>query len=199
MILNKIVLWIGLIIAIAFSRDNPFDPLIVPKDSIRPYYGETKVFDEAEIKLPSSARLIKKIEVTYQNIDGSIETQSIDVSGKIDWKMPIKISQILEKEEINKITQKDDISTESNNIYIKYDGELLKDFIIKDHDGSRIVLDFEKNMKYYKTNKIILDKPYFKSIRYGLHSNFIRIVVELDGSYVYNIKKLQNGVAINVQ
>lgn len=193
------IIWLGLIVVSVFGRDNPFDPIIVPKDSVRPYYGETSVFDEAEIRLPSSARLIKKVEITYQNIDGSIESQSIDVSGKIDWRMPLKVSQILQETNTSRITKTEDISVESNNIYIKYEGKLLRDFIIKDHDKSRLVLDFEKNIKYYKTNKIILDKPYFKSVRYGLHNDFLRIVIELDGSYIYNIKEMQNGIAINVQ
>lgn len=197
--MNKSILWLGLIVVISFGRDNPFDPLIVPKDSIRPYYGETSVFNKAEINLPSSARLIKKVEITYQNIDGSIEKQSIDVSGRIDWRMPLTISQIFKENDSNKITKKEDITIEDNKIYIKYEGKLLQDFVIKEQDKYKIVLDLEKNMKYYKLNKIILDKPYFKAVRYGLHDNFLRIVIELDGSYIYNIKQMENGILINVQ
>ncbi|RDU57576.1 AMIN domain-containing protein [Helicobacter sp. MIT 99-5507] len=195
--MKKSILFFGLIVSILQCRDNPFDPIVVPKDSVRPYYGETSVFDKAEITLPSSARLIKKIEVTYQNIDGSIEKKNIDVSGRIDWRMPLTISQILNEENTNKITKTQDITIENNKLSLKYEGKLLRDFIMK--EPNRIVLDFSKNLKYYKTNKIILNKPYFKSLKYGLHDDFLRIVIELDGSYIYNIKQMQNGITIDVQ
>lgn len=195
--MKKSILFFGLIVSILQCRDNPFDPIVVPKDSVRPYYGETSVFDKAEITLPSSARLIKKIEVTYQNIDGSIEKKNIDVSGRIDWRMPLTISQILNEENTNKITKTQDITIENNKLSLKYEGKLLRDFIMK--EPNRIVLDFSKNLKYYKTNKIMLNKPYFKSLKYGLHDDFLRIVIELDGSYIYNIKQMQNGITIDVQ
>lgn len=195
--MKKSILFFGLIVSILQCRDNPFDPIVVPTDSVRPYYGETSVFDKAEITLPSSARLIKKIEVTYQNIDGSIEKKNIDVSGRIDWRMPLTISQILNEENTNKITKTQDITIENNKLSLKYEGKLLRDFIMK--EPNRIVLDFSKNLKYYKTNKIILNKPYFKSLKYGLHDDFLRIVIELDGSYIYNIKQMQNGITIDVQ
>lgn len=79
-----------------FSREDPFVPLVTPKESMRPYYGETRVFDREEITLPSNARLIKKVEVTYQNIDGSIEKKSLDLSGRIDWRLPLVLSQTLD-------------------------------------------------------------------------------------------------------
>lgn len=201
-----------------FSRDDPFVPLIVPKDSIRPYYGESSVFEKEEIRLPSNARLIKKIAITYQNIDGSIETKSIDVSGRIDWRMPILISQIFNNKDYKNSNLEDSSKTpkstkissaskniaknsiykvENNNLFIEYDGDLLRSFIMKNPD--RIVLDFALNLKYYKKNKIILNKPYFKTIRYGLHSDFIRIVVELDGSYIYKTSKINNGLLVNVE
>lgn len=195
--MKKSILFFGLIVSILQCRDNPFDPIVVPKDSVRPYYGETSVFDKAEITLPSSARLIKKIEVTYQNIDGSIEKKNIDVSGRIDWRMPLTISQILNEENTNKITKTQDITIENNKLSLKYEGKLLRDFIMK--EPNRIVLDFSKNLKYYKANKVILNKPYFKSLKYGLHDDFLRIVIELDGSYIYNIKQMQNGITIDVQ
>ncbi|RAX54657.1 hypothetical protein CCY99_02520 [Helicobacter sp. 16-1353] len=201
---KRIIFCIMLFVSLLFSRDDPFVPLVVPKDSIRPYYGETSVFDKEEISLPSNARLIKKIEITYQNIDGSIETKSVAVSGKIDWRMPLVVSQILDKPiSTNTTLDSKDSSManvykiDNNNIFIAYEGKLLRDFIMKNPD--RIVLDFDINMKYYKKNKIDINNPYFTSIKYGLHDDFLRIVVELDGSYIYDIKQTQNGVNINVK
>ena len=63
----------------------------------------------------------------------------------------------------------------------------------------RIVLDFEINKKYYKKNRYIINQPYFKRLRYGLHTSFLRIVLELDGNYVYELEKRADGVKINVK
>lgn len=255
------------------AREDPFTPMITPKDSIRPYYGETSVFDKAQIEFPSSARLIKKIEVTFQNIDGSIQTKSIAVRGRIDWRTPLLISQVLNKNQIAKVQNTDTIpphkpaktmvkavdipsksqSIESDikdkqkdssqtsakeaptstqntldsnksmpdsttkamqksksqagkfsaykvdgkSIFIAYQGNLKKHYIMQ--NPYRIVMNFEINKKYYKKNSYNINAPYFTRLRYGLHTHFLRIVLELDGNYVYNLEKLAGGVRINVE
>ena len=312
--MKKFVLIVALC-SIAFAREDPFTPVIVPKDSIRPYYGETSVFDSAQIEFPSSARLIKKIEVTFQNIDGSIQTRSVAARGRIDWRMPLLISQVLNKNQIAKVKSADSkpptpspkptktmvkavdipsketivrenedsaremrisggsavnsnatnatdssvnnknivaqdlgdsnkdlakntqdsqvqviskprqIRTDSaqdstkkarktpdsrpnankstqyfvdgNSIFIAYQGNLKRHYIMQ--NPYRIVLDFEINKKYYKKNSYVINAPYFKRLRYGLHTTFLRIVVELDGSYVYDLEKRRDGVKINVK
>lgn len=296
----KNILWILVAVCGVFSlsiaREDPFTPVVVPKDSIRPYYGETSVFDSAQIEFPSSARLIKKIEVTFQNIDGSIQTRSVAARGRIDWRMPLLISQVLNKNQIAqvknidnktpppspkpkktmvkavdipidnesketitresedsaremrisgdslsdsqsltntdspKIAQVKDIapqvqiiskprdtakksaqdsaksprqsksvpySVNGNSIFISYAGGLKRHYIMQ--NPYRIVMDFEINKKYYKKNSYAINKPYFKRLRYGLHTHFLRIVLELDGSYVYTLEKRTDGVTINVQ
>lgn len=301
----KNILWILVAVCGVFSlsiaRDDPFTPVVVPKDSIRPYYGETSVFDSAQIEFPSSARLIKKIEVTFQNIDGSIQTRSVAARGRIDWRMPLLISQVLNKNQIMQVKNidnktpppspkpkktmvkavdipidnesKETITRESedsaremrisgdslsdsqgltstdspkiaqvkdttpqvqiiskpreidsaqnvakgvskstsrqspskstpysvngNSIFISYGGGLKRHYIMQ--NPYRIVMDFEINKKYYKKNSYTINKPYFKRLRYGLHTHFLRIVLELDGSYVYTLEKRTDGVTINVQ
>lgn len=289
------------VFSLSIAREDPFTPVVVPKDSIRPYYGETSVFDSAQIEFPSSARLIKKIEVTFQNIDGSIQTRSVAARGRIDWRMPLLISQVLNKNQIMqvknidnktpppspkpkktmvkavdipidnesketitresedsaremrisgdslsdsqsstntdspKIAQVKDIapqvqiiskpretdsarnvaksvskstsrqsqsksapySVNGNSIFISYAGGLKRHYIMQ--NPYRIVMDFEINKKYYKKNSYAINKPYFKRLRYGLHTHFLRIVLELDGSYVYTLEKRTDGVTINVQ
>lgn len=215
--------------SVAFAREDPFVPLIVPKDSVRPYYGETSVFDKQEITLPSNARLIKKIDITYQNIDGSIETKSVAVSGRVDWRMPLVVSQVLNPSlRKAKDSSKDSVrdstpqtarvsqtasapssanaivsvnsqayKIDGNRIFIAYEGDLKRHFIMK--NPNRIVLDFDKNIKYYHNNRIRINEPYFTALKYGLHSGFLRIVVHLDGSYVYNVAQSANGVTISVE
>lgn len=334
MILKKFVLFT--ICCIAFAREDPFTPVVVPKDSIRPYYGETSVFDTAQIEFPSSARLIKKIEVTFQNIDGSLQTRSVAVRGRIDWRMPLVISQVLDKKQISQMKNSDKISkpkaqnTESknaesketitresadtaramrisgdfvensqaqdlpsqmpqvpqkprivaqnpskkaqqntqimvqeqdlkldietalssidsqdlaqdspqnlqdstqtshqsanprqdlsqnpattsqqkssksipysvngNSIFIGYKGALRRHYIMQ--NPYRIVLDFELNTNFHYKNSYNINTPYFKRLRYGLHTDFLRAVLELDGSYMYDLEKLNDGVKIDVK
>ena len=310
--MKKIILIVAILgfYSVLSAREDPFTPVVVPKDSIRPYYGETSVFDTAQIEFPSSARLIKKIEVTFQNIDGSIQTRSVAARGRIDWRMPLLISQVLNKNQIAKVktidnktpppshkptktmvkavdipvdsketivresedsardmrisggavdlvagnskdskqenvmiiaqdssdnstkTKQDStqetskphqIRTDSvrdstrkaqntqdsrlsksapysvngNSIFIAYQGNLKRHYIMQ--NPYRIVLDFEINKKYYKKNRYIINQPYFKRLRYGLHTSFLRIVLELDGNYVYELEKRADGVKINVK
>ncbi|MGX2981921.1 AMIN domain-containing protein [Helicobacter sp. 23-1045] len=307
-----------------WAREDPFTPIISPKDSIRPYYGETSVFDSAKIEFPSSARLIKKIEVTFQNIDGSLQTKSIAVSGRIDWQTPLLITQVLNKKERDALSnienktpppapknkmvkdinlpikdvakevkiaessgqkvdsaKKDstnppkiaeskldsapkstknalDSTNKSKNppslaegdrgwvksqnppkiaeskldsaksardsanqnpktsqnlpqksakftpykvnnksIFIAYQGRLKRHFFMQ--NPARIVMDFEINKQFYKRNFYTLDSPHFKRLKYGLHTGFLRIVLELNGSFVYELGVRPDGVQINVK
>lgn len=223
----KKIVCLLILCSILFSRDDPFSPLITPKDSIRPYYGEREFFNSARITFPSTARLIKKIEVTFQNIDGSLETKSIPLSGKIDWQYPLVLSHITnamdtasedfkpnkiiessidskdsKKQDSKATTKKSKTSTKyyeisGNNILLKYKGNLKRHFIMQ--NPYRIVLDFTQSGKHFDTTKIDINKPYFKTLRYGIHTDFIRIVLELDGSYIYEVSKKDNGVLINVK
>lgn len=310
----KKILWILVaIFSLCGAREDPFTPLIVPKDSIRPYYGETSVFDSAQIEFPSSARLIKKVEVTFQNIDGSIQTRSVAVRGRIDWRTPLLISQVLSKNQIaqvksidNKtpppspdkpkktmvksvdipldtVESKETITRESaesaremriggksardfgradsskgnsidstknaqnlaqksdskpqvriiskprqvadstqkmahdstkstpkprksafvpytidgKSIFITYGGGLKRHYIMQ--NPYRIVMDFEISKKDYRKNSYAINAPYFTRLRYGLHTHFLRIVLELDGNYVYNLEQRVGGVRINVE
>jgi hypothetical protein len=47
----------------------------------------------ATIAISSQARVIKKVTVEFKNLDGSIESKSIDLDNAIDWHLPLFISQ----------------------------------------------------------------------------------------------------------
>lgn len=305
--MNRILILMLALLSVLTARNDPFTPTIVPEDSIRPYYGESSVFDTAKIEFPSTARLIKKIEVTFQNLDGSIETKSVRLSGRIDWQKPLLVTQVLSKNQryaLSNIENKmpppapknnmvKDInvpldgkeiavknaesSAESNKksakksldsakeekildfakpqnlapdsapkdsapstkadikastqakkpaksqnlaksqtppksqnlakftpykingkrIIITYNGALKRHFVMQ--NPYRIVMDFEINKKFYKQNRYTLDSPHFKRLKYGLHTKFLRIVLELNGSYVYDLGVLVDGVQIDVK
>ncbi|MEA1955259.1 MAG: AMIN domain-containing protein [Campylobacterota bacterium] len=47
----------------------------------------------AAISLPSTARTIEKVTVTYKTLNGAIEEKSIELGNSVDWHLPIFISQ----------------------------------------------------------------------------------------------------------
>lgn len=236
----KNILYLLVLCTFLFGRDDPFVPLIEPDSSVRPYYGEKDYFHSAEMTFPDTARLIKKIEVTFQNIDGSIETKSIPVSGKIDWQSPLIITHNPKEDTITNVPLvKEEVKTEEsigeskdsttnnttnttdkkqetkqdskkqpeymkyyeiltkNDILIKYQGTLKKHFIM--NNPYRIVLDFSSGDRNFNKSKIVIDKSPFKALKYGIHKDFVRIVLEIDGSYSYKVSQNERGILVNVK
>lgn len=71
-------------------------------------------------------------------------------------------------------------------ILIKTYNSLLREFSLK--NPNRIVLDFKTN--YVLKNKIFNTKTdYVESIYSGVHKNFYRLVIRLDGIYDYDVVK----------
>ncbi|WP_458700363.1 AMIN domain-containing protein [Sulfurospirillum sp. 1307] len=212
--MNKYLLYIALIFSPLIARENPFVPVdtsisasTITKDSIED-------FDNVKVNLPSSARILKSIELNYQNLDGSIESKKVDIDKKIDWhdtlilkkyntnevmiKTKSKIPTQKMKEQKQVINFKDIISFEikSNQIQIKTKDKKLRDFMVA--NPYKIVLDFKKELSFYtKIYKLNLKK--FKSIAIGKHSGYYRVAIELDGQYIYKIKKSDEGYLITLE
>lgn len=187
---------IFIFVNILIARDDPFTPNIAPYNKKLPYYGIDSVFNSIDITLPSSARLIKKVDITYQNIDGSIEIKSVPLSGKIYWQYPLRLSQI-KNDNRSQSARGNRYIINDNTIKIFYKGQLKRHFPMVNPD--RIVLDFDINMSFYKKNPINLNTKYFSKIKYGLHDSFLRIVLQTNGRYIYDIKKDKDGLLISVK
>lgn len=77
------------------ARENPF----LPPDKNPKQHQTTnieparRILSSAQIPLPSTARLVKKVTVEYQNLDGSIERKTIPLEDEIDWHYPLVITQ----------------------------------------------------------------------------------------------------------
>ena len=69
------------------ARLNPFNHEVTPvnipitNNSIK----TPEDFQKAIFSLPRSARVLETIEVTYQNVDGSVETKRIILNKKVNW------------------------------------------------------------------------------------------------------------------
>ena len=116
----KIVVLIVLFFYTLQARENPFF-----FDSSLKQFPYTSNSDKnlpplkrAAITLPSKARIIEKVTVSYKTLDGSVEEKSIILGNSIDWHLPIFISQsigLLFSSVINCVYRR------SNNVYPKVD------------------------------------------------------------------------------
>ncbi len=199
------------------ARENPFFPAQGEKDI--PYTSNkiktSSPLKRSSISLPSSARNIKKVTITYENLDASIETKSIELDNSIDWHLPIFISQnISQTQKIDKdpkleskkkevIEYKEIASTKylkfltwNKTLKIVTKDEVIRNFLlVKPH---RIVIDFKKDASMKSYTKDNPDGICCK-VRVGNHNGYYRAVIELDGQYRYKMKKVSDGYVFTLR
>ena len=190
-----------------FGRENPFVPA---KGSFTPSYTANYVkkfppFTEANATLSPSVRVLQSITFTCKNLDGSITNKTVQLNKAIDWHKQIYITQTKPQ----KCTKKQVVKKPKNqkkkksafkkvaslkfaSFYTSYDtmkiqtnDKLLRNFKLIKPD--RIILDFKRDADFrtysFKGNAI------FKKITIGNHSGYYRVVLELDGHYIYSVVK----------
>ena len=190
-------------ISIVDARENPFFPSLGEKDL--PYTTtnvETKPsLKRATIELPSYARVIKKVTIEYENLDASTETKSVELDNSIDWHLPIFISQNYMINSPKKVKKQVKFSLVASIKYAKFfidknklkiitKDKMLRNFLLV--SPHRIVLDFARDTSL-KTYVKMLNNEGFKKIRVGNHNKYYRVVIELDGIYNYDYKKISGG------
>jgi len=191
---------------LSYARENPFffaeGTKALPVSS-----NKTKSIEplrRAAITLPASARVIKKVTIDYQNLDGSIAKKTISLDRSVDWHLPIFVSQTfttdekpekkrhtLSGKEFSLIADMDVVRyyQSGNTLRIETADKLIRHFmVIKPH---RIVMDFKREMELSTRSKKLKGKPFTK-IRMGNHDGYYRVVIELDGQYHYKIEAEAN-------
>ncbi len=200
----RLLLLFFLTFALLNGRDNPFFPTD-PNEKQMPTSNKIenlKPFTAQQISLPSSARTIKGLVIHYQNMDGSMASEALELNNQIDWHKPLILShdtspsQKSSKEE----TKSKHIETE----YINFipSGKTLK-LVTKDKMlrnfmltlPYRIVMDFARDTSF-KPKEYPLNTPPFERIRLGNHDKYYRVVVELDGQYGYTLNVSANDYTI---
>ncbi|EQB39134.1 hypothetical protein M947_08210 [Sulfurimonas hongkongensis] len=211
----KVLCAVLLLLASLDARENPFFPAKGEKDI--PYTTNLtqniEPLKRSSITLPSSARIIKKVTIEYENLDATVETKSIELKNTVDWHLPIFISQSyieVQKKDEKQVVQKKEAQEFKEIASTKYakffenfkslkivtEDKIIRDFLlVKPH---RIVLDFKRDASiksYSKENK----NSRFSKIRVGNHAGYYRAVVELDGLYRYKMKKVYDGYILNLR
>jgi hypothetical protein len=213
-VVYRFLLIFPLLLTLLEARDNPFFPAEGVKD-LPVTSSEIKAFDplkRAAITLPDSARVLKKVTVEYQNLDGSVGKRSIDLDNSVDWHLPLFVSQSYSATKteaaVSSKPSKKQASTPAFNkiagfteatfyqsdktIKIATDDPLLRHFMLV--EPHRIVLDFKRDADFLSKSKLIEKGKPFTKIRLGNHKGYYRVVIELDGQYRYDIDKRSGAI-----
>ena len=187
------------------ARQNPFFPASGEEEI--PYTSNEDrskaPLKRATIDIPSQARTIQRVSVEFKNLDGSLESKSIELDNSIDWHLPIFISQSYQddkkttpkKEKKDKFVKLSEIKfasfyADDKTLKIITKDKMIRDFLLV--NPHRIVIDFEKDAKLKFMSKENKDSI-FSKIRVGNHKGYYRVVVELDGYYRYKKQKIDKG------
>jgi len=203
--LIKILFFILTLATIIEARENPFFPATGEMDIPITSNISTKIppLKQATLTLPSQARVIQKVTIEYENLDGTVEKETIVLNNFIDWHLPIFISQNYttpkKKEKQKEIKESFKLIasikyakfyTLNETLKIVTKDKILRNFLLV--QPHRIVIDFDRDtslkslVKRFKDNK-------FSKIRVANHDGYYRVVVELDGYYRYKMKKVSDG------
>lgn len=187
-----------------FGRENPFfaaDPSQMQK--VTSNIPDTKpALGTIRYNPPNQSRILQEATFTFQNIDGSIETQKIQIDRQIDWHKPIHITQGAdtksEQSGSNKNASSADfgfikIATFGKRMSITANTSVIRHFPLS--DPNRIIIDFKDDREFNLAEKTLNAAPYI-SASVGNHGKFIRVSIVLDGRYSYAFK--QNGNVISI-
>ncbi len=203
---------------LCFARENPFEPVenIIKN---KQFLKTDRYFHKVDFRLPDSSRVLKKIEVYYQNLNGSISKKTVNIDRKVDWhdtftlsnsrmehsvqapKMKsanLKNKKIFTEEGIKTFNFKDIISFKIGKKKMKI---ITKDVKIRDFSVDKpykIVIDFRRDINFL-TKSFRVDMPPFVSIVLGNHDKYYRVAIELDGQYVYKLKKEKGDYIITLR
>ncbi|MDH4944771.1 AMIN domain-containing protein [Sulfurimonas sp. C5] len=199
---------------ILFSRENPFFPIEAEDIPLTTnQYEEDVPLKRASIQLPSTARTIESVTVSYKNLDGSIAQKTIELQNSIDWHLPIFITQNYQDEKNDNSSLKQptkQVETKKvkkiykeivslpfikfniykNEIKIDTEDKVLRTFLLV--NPHRIVCDFKRETDIRSYIKKVKDED-VRSIKIGTHKGYYRVVIELDGSYRYKKVSTKSG------
>ncbi len=209
--MKNVLLSFLIVTSLLSARENPFFPAEGMKDLpvSSNVASKRSSLERAAITLPESARILKKVTIKYQNLDGSLESKSITLDHHVDWHIPIFISQSYGNSSSKKQqTRSHKIAAPSkpitpfvhyriygNTVELQSADTVIRDFVLV--NPHRVVVDFKRNSNE-KSKMLQLKQAPFTGIKYGNHGTYYRVVVVLDGKYHYNITKDKGVVRISV-
>lgn len=146
------------------------------------------------VQLPSNARELKSVTLTFQNLDGTTESKQLKVDKTIDWHYPIKITQ---QEAIRNISKR---YFSLNDFEFYMEGKtfvisspkhrILRHFLLA--NPTTIVVDFSRDKGAAYDGNIGTGEKYYAKVGVNAKSKLYRVSIELDGIYQYTLKSAKN-------
>jgi hypothetical protein len=197
------------------ARENPFfnvNEINMPLTSNQNFSKEP--LKRASLSFPSTARIIESVTVKYKNLDGSIQTKKLILDKKIDWHLPVFISQTFTPLEENIVSSKKILQKKAKykklfslpfisffqnkkSLKVVTNASMIRNFLLV--HPHRIVFDIREDVDIRSVNKKLLNNKNFTKIRIGNHKAYYRVVVELDGYYSYTLHKNKNIYFFNLK
>jgi len=192
----------GLILALFMplcARENPFVPAVsqeqMPVTSSDPQIK--KSLQSHDIKLPQGAKILTGVSVHYQDASGEVKTKKYTLDKKIDWHNPLTLTQKKKRAKVKKYTLAEGVSiTQKGYTATIYSNDMIiRDFHLS--DPFKIVFDF-RSKKSFNTQTVSMQQPFDKAVM-GSHRGYYRVVLKIDAVYSYDVKKVQEGVRIELK
>lgn len=177
------------------ARINPFEPVLMPNEG---NITKASFFKETKIKLPSDARILKKVIFVYETLQSDIKQKEIKINKNIDFHDPFIIFQKTRKYKIKILTfPVFKMYIKNYKIFIKTKNTLIRNFFLA--KPFRLVIDFKSgNMNFLTISKRVKNL-FVKKVVLGAHRGFYRIVIYFDAKYIYKIKKEPGGILIELR
>lgn len=153
---------------------------------------------------PNQARVLKEVSFTIQNLDGSIETRTMNIEKSIDWHTPLILTQssrngsntpaaVLAQ---SSVADFGFVRFDSNgkHLTIKSNDPMIRHFSLT--EPNRIIVDFNRN-EIFTVKEKILNAPPYTSVNITNQGKFVRATIVLDGRYDYSLTKNGRVISIN--
>ncbi len=196
----RIVLLALLCIGLLEARENPFKPMVETQQM--PVTDNTptvkKDFQSREIQLPNGAKILKFIDLYYQDSTGEVRKKTVTIDQKIDWHLPLRLSHQKKQESVQKRYEPiagTAIVQKGSSVIIETADKLLRNFHLA--DPFKVILDFKSGKSFY--TKSVSMKPPFKKAVIGDHREYYRVVFELDAVYEYELRQTAQGVVLEFE
>lgn len=183
------------------ASENIFFPAQgnVNNNLVKKEYKNSSPLDKLSIKLPSSAKSIRKVTIEYQNADGSYDEYIVSSKNSINSAKPLYLSQNEYRKggskKYKKLGSSKDLAfyASGQTLKIKSKSTILKTFAL--NKPFRLVLDFKRETPLANIMKWT-PSSVFKRIKVGNHKGYYRTVIELDKRYKYTRTKTSDGYII---
>jgi hypothetical protein len=198
--MRKLLLLSTLLVSCVIGRENPFFSTAENKNFP---ISNNQVIHKPPLTsmtytVPDQSRILKEVNFTFQNLDGSFETRKLEIDQSINWRSPLVLSQgdaykapaetsIVSSQSKQNFIQ---IINSGNRINLITTEPMLHSFSLTKPES--LIIDF-KHAKDFEPFEKELNTPPYKKVHIAYHGTFARVTLTLDGHHVCNVAKSTQG------